>query len=157
MQRLLISLLIAAALSGCASTDPKGSGRVIDRLPPEAVKPAPPPLPKLTQQDLIQLSRQGLSSEAIIQRLKESHTRLRLGATELIALRTSGVPLLVLDHLLDSDRKAILDQCDERTLQLRNEHAVQLQQLETLCWQRCTLHCAPWFPPAFPRPYHRWR
>jgi len=157
MQRYLISLLIAAALSGCASTDPKGSGRVVDRLPPEAVKPAPPPLPKLTQQDLIHLSRQGLSSEALIQRLRESHTRLRLSASEVIVLKTSGVPLPVLDHLLDSDRKAILDQCDERLVHLRNEHATQLQQLETQCWQRCALHCPPWFPPAFPRPYHRWR
>lgn len=157
MQRLLTALFIAAALSGCASTDPKGSGRVVDRLPPEAVKPVPPPLPKLTQQDLIHLTKQGLGSEALIQRLKESHTRLRLSASEVIALKTGGVPLPVLDHLLDSDRKAMLDQCDERTLQLRNEHAAQLQQLETRCWQYCTLSCPPWFGPAFPRHHWHWR
>lgn len=146
---------LACVLFGCASPSPPAVGRIVDRLPPGTVQPAPPAQPKLSQQDLIVLARQGLDSDTLIQKIKDSGTRLRLNAAEIIALKTAGIPFAVIDHLLDGDRQFTLDQCNERILALQKEHALALRRQEAICRQQCTLAFPPWPSyPLVPHPRH---
>jgi hypothetical protein len=109
---------------------------------PESAPP-PPPLPTLTQPELVRLTKQGLSPESIIGRIKDSRTRLRLSAGDVLSLKAQGVSLAVLDHLLDSDRLATADDCtaqinqrDEAARQTLEQAVVQAEQLG---WQRCQM------------------
>lgn len=148
----LFPLMLAVCLAACATTENK-SGRVVERLPAEATQSVTPALPKLSLQDISRLAREGLAAESIIGRLKESHTRLRLSATDVLNLKAQGVPLAVMDYLLDSDRQAALDECSERINRLSKDQSVALQQSEMRCMQRCNLSCPTW--PA-PYPWRRW-
>lgn len=151
MKRLSGLLLSVAILSACAAPLPP---RVVDRLPET---PVVPPLPPLSKEDLVRLAKEGLAAEGIIGRLKESRTRLRLSASDVLALKTQGVPLAVLDHLLDSDRLATADDCTAQ-LNRRDEEAratlqQAVQQAELMGWQRCNLMTP--FPGWHPFPYRR--
>ncbi|MGE5386931.1 MAG: hypothetical protein ACM3SV_13700 [Betaproteobacteria bacterium] len=141
----------AILVTACASPGAGNPGQVVDRLPAQA-KPAIPALPRLSQDDIVQLTKQGVSAESIISRIKESGTRHRLAASEIVALKSKGVSIVVLDYLLDSDRQALLDECSERINRLGREHMQTLQQQEMLCQQRCALSCPPWGP----YPWRRW-
>lgn len=145
-------------LSACATvTEP----RIIERLPDQEIKaPPPPPLPTLSHDDLVRLAKQGLAADSIIGRIKESRTRLRLSASEILSLKTQGVPLAVLDHLLDSDRLATADDCtaqmNQRSEEARIAQQQAVQQAEMIGWQRCqmTFPMGP-FPGWRPFPYRR--
>lgn len=150
MRNIGLSALLVTILLGACATNESKPGRVVERLPPTAV--TVPALPKLGMDDLVRLAREGLPAESIIARLKESQTRLRLSAGDVLSLKGQGVPLPVIDHLLDSDRQAALDECSERINRLVKGHVAELQQAEMLCWQRCSLNCSPW--PGYP--WRRW-
>lgn len=147
-------VMAALMLAACAGPQVGGQGRVVDRLPQPAAQPAVPQLPKLTQDDIVRLSKEGLSAESIISRLKETSTRFRLSATEILSLKAKGVATPVLDHLLDSDRQALLDECSERINRLQQDHVLALRQQDALCWHRCNVNCPPW--PMHPYPWRRW-
>lgn len=162
MKTVLAVVCAASVLSACATTS-SHSPRVVERLPSNEVvvpqPPPPPPLPPLAQADLVRLAKQGLAAESIIGRIKESRTRLRLSASEILALKTQGVPLAVLDHLLDSDRLATADDC---TMQINKIHEdarqglqQAVQQAEMMGWQRCQLSYPGPFPMFRPFPYRR--
>lgn len=154
MKTVGVLLLWAALVQGCATSAPP---RVIERLPPrEVAAPLPPPLPTLSQADLVQLAKQGLSAESLISRLKDSRTRLRLSAGEIVSLKAQGVPLAVLDHVLESDRLATADDCTARLNQhieeSRQAQQQAIQQAELMGWQRCQMNY-PMFPAWRPFPY----
>ncbi len=139
------------AVTACASQG-GNPGQVVDRLPAES-KPLVPALPRLSPDEVVQLAKQGLSAESIISRLKESGTRYRLSAAEILTLKSRGVPTAVLDYLLDSDRQALMDECSERINRLSKEQVQALQQQDMLCQQRCSLSCPPFWGP---HPWRRW-
>ena len=130
-------------ISACATVP---SGRVVERLPESApAAPVPPPLPPLTRADLSGLAAQGLSADSLIGRLRDSHTRLRLSASDVLTLKAQGLPLAVIDHLLDSDRQASADECTAQLLKKDETLQQQVQQAELQGWQRCQLS-QPMFP-----------
>jgi hypothetical protein len=77
--KYVIVLLCAAALSGCATVEPR----------------APP----LTREDIIALAKAGEAPPAIIQKLEESRTVLMLSGSDMVRMHQAGVPQEVLDHL----------------------------------------------------------
>jgi hypothetical protein len=88
MGKLLLLLTFAAlfGLAGCAS--------------------GPPPKP-ITPQDVVQMVKDGMSSEAIIQQLRESRTVYQLSASDLVRLSKEGVPSQVLDYMLTTYLAAV--------------------------------------------------
>ena len=80
--RYLASLLLAAAIGGCASLEP---------LPP-----AP------TVAEIVQMAQTGQSADAIIQRVQASRAVYQLPASELAKMREQGVPDKVIDYLQQS-------------------------------------------------------
>jgi hypothetical protein len=77
---LLVALLAAAALAGCASLG--------------AQRPPPP-----TLEEIVALSKSGAPAEEIIQRMDASHAVYRLPASELAKLREQGVQDAVIDYM----------------------------------------------------------
>ncbi len=79
MRRLAFLLITIALLgSGCA-----------------AVQRRPPP----TLEQIVEMSRQGVPAEEIIQQLKESRAVYELSGSQLARMHEHGVPEAVLDHL----------------------------------------------------------
>lgn len=152
MKNFLVPFLVVVLMTGCTTTTP----RVVERAPAvEVAAPVPPPpLPPLLKDDLVRLAKQGIAAEGIIGRIKESRTRLRLSASDVLSLKTQGVPLAVLDHLLDSDRLATADDCtaqiNRNAEEARAAQAQAIQQAELMGWQRCQMS----FPMA---PFPGWR
>ena len=154
MNKVLLLCLALTLMSGCATTTP----RVLERAPAAEAAPIaaplPPPLPPLLKEDLVKLAKQGIAAEGMIGRIKESRTRLRLSATDVLSLKTQGVPLAVLDHLLDSDRLASADDCtaqiNRNIEEARTAQAQAVQQAELMGWQRCQMS----YPVA---PFPAWR
>lgn len=74
-------LVVGVMLAGCATT------------------PAPPPV---TVEQVVQMSREGLSPEEIIAKMEDSETVYRLSGSELARLKERGVPDAVLDYMQDT-------------------------------------------------------
>lgn len=85
--RSLTVLLLALLLGGCAGM---------------MQRPAP-----LTAEDVVQMAKSGASSTAIIERLRETRTVLRLSGSQFARLREQGVPDDVLDHIQNTYMAAV--------------------------------------------------
>lgn len=87
---LLLVGALSLAVSGCATTAPKG----------------PPPKP-LTQEEIIQMAKSGALDTDIIQKIRASGTVYRLTAAEILHLHDSGVSNSVVDFMLQDYLEAV--------------------------------------------------
>ena len=85
--RHLATLLLVAALAGCAGLEP---------LPP-------PP----TIAEIVQMAKSGQGADAIIQRIQESRAVYQLPASELAKMREQGVPDKVIDYIQQTYIEAV--------------------------------------------------
>jgi len=102
------ALIVALALAGCATAperDARGNPK-IERLPEEALARLPGPELKLTAQDLVRLTREGIPPEKIIERFQATHSRLGMPASEIMELGKQGVDRKVLDHVAEAEERA---------------------------------------------------
>ena len=105
MNRRLVLLLLAAALSGCASFDQtelnqvRGRGvspAVVDKLDRgHAVAPA----------DVIELTRRGVRDEWIIRQIEDHGVDSFISRSDVTAMRRAGVRPAVIDALLDASHR----------------------------------------------------
>lgn len=103
-----LAILASVAACGCAGTAPERDARGnprIDRLPGDAL-PRVAPAARLTAQDLVRLSREGLAPQAIVARIRESGSRFDLSASRLLELDRQGVDAAVLDYIVEAERRA---------------------------------------------------
>lgn len=116
----LFSLLIVAALldSGCAG-----------------VQRRPPP----TLEQVIQMSREGVSAESIVGQLEETRAVYALSGSQLARLHDEGVPDLVLDYLLQAYVNRVRRQ--------------ERMYYEDRMWMGGYYHYRPWVAPYFVIPY----
>ena len=102
---LLIPTLI---LAGCADA-PLAPPR-IERISAEQLEARlPQPAAALPLEQVVALARQGIAAEDIIARMTGSASRYRLSAGQIVELARQGVPLVVLDHMVASERRSIFD------------------------------------------------
>lgn len=101
-------LLGAAALafpciSGCA-TFPQ------DETTAQALAGQLPALPTsgLSLDDLVALTRQGLGTEALIGKIRQSRAYYRLSAADILTLRERGLPIAVIDYILIAERQFLV-------------------------------------------------
>lgn len=66
------------------------------------------PAPGLSLDEIISLAQQGQQAEAIISRIRSTGSYYRLSAGDVISLRARGLPLAVIDHILVSERQALI-------------------------------------------------
>lgn len=94
------ALFLAPLMGGCGtvthntnSASPQG----------EASMPALP-TPRLSLDEIVALSRQGVDAQALIARIQVSGSHYRLTAAEVISIRERGVHVAVIDHMLTAER-----------------------------------------------------
>ncbi len=108
LKRLLCSALLLLTFAGCSATperDARGNPK-IERLSEDALARLPAPEPKLTAEDIVRLSREGLAPEKIIERFQATHSRLGIPRSEIMELGKQGVDRKVLDTLAEAEERA---------------------------------------------------
>lgn len=151
------ALLIAVAiytLAACASTvgerDALGNPK-LDRLSAEQVARLGPAHPrKLSVDDIVRLSREGVPPQQIIDRYYHSGTRLKLKDAQLTELRQRGVDQRVVDYIVQAEIQA--ETTDRITAQADREASERARrELE-----RSYRYYDPWWEPYYgwgPRVY----
>jgi len=145
---LLCAALSLLALAGCAAgleRDARGNPK-IERLSEDALARLPAPEPKLTAEDLVRLSREGMPPEKIIERFRTTHSRLGIPRSEIMELGKRGVDRKVLDYLAETEERARQTDVAE-SLARRDAEQAQLEE------QRRELY---WYAPAPFYPYGGW-
>ncbi len=86
---LAVVVLLTSLLTGCSTL---------------GVKPAPPPV-RVPQ--IVQMSREGMPAQEIIQKMRASGTAYRLTAAQLVQLHKEGVPDAVLNYMQETYLQAV--------------------------------------------------
>lgn len=108
LHRVLIAVILAALLEGCADTP--AAPPKIERISAEQLEARlPQPAAALPLEQVVQLARQGVAAEELIARITASASRYRLSAAQIIDLARQGVPPAVLDHIVAAERRHIFD------------------------------------------------
>lgn len=111
MRHMYRTAIIAAALvlAGCAS-EPTPQGSRIERLTSAALDAKiPPPVATLGTDDIVAMAKRGENAGAIIGKIDASHSHYRLGAAQIAAMMSAGVPATVIDHIMDTERRRLFD------------------------------------------------
>jgi len=133
---------LALILQGCAGVPPEPPK--IERLSAGQLEASlPQPAAAMPLQQIVALARLGVPAEELIGRIKQSGSRYRLSASQIVELAGQGVPLAVLDHMVAGERLRIFD-----------DMAGEVERREKLCLDRIELelrHCRAqipmqWFP-----------
>lgn len=108
-QRLMIGVVLLATLvAGCASNTPRETQ--VQRLTPEEVaKLTPVAVPTLSLDEVIVLSKQKVTADEIIAKIKASNSQYDLTATQIVTLSNQGVDAKVLDFMQAEREKARLN------------------------------------------------
>lgn len=129
--------LLALLLSACAATPPAEPPRV-ERLTAEQLAAAlPQPVATVSLDDIVAMSHAGKPADAIIARLKESHSRYRLAAGQIIDLHAQGVAREVLDYLVEAERQAIFADMANDLAKREQTCRDSLEQEVRLCRLQC--------------------
>lgn len=105
----LVAMLVVSA-SGCATPvgqrDPIGNPR-LERITSQELATVGPAAPaRLSADDLIRLTQQGVSPDQIIDRFYRSGSRLKLTGVQLTDLPHRGVDQRVIDYVVSHEREA---------------------------------------------------
>lgn len=146
-----LALLAALLLAGCAQMPDDHRPGHVERAAGIATAAVPPPQP-MTEEDVVTLARAGAPPEAIVARLQEARTVLRLTATQVVALHGRGVPVAVLDHMLAMERAADAARLAGEGASRDARCAEELRRLDQQWWLRCQMSYPPF--PHFPS--RRW-
>jgi hypothetical protein len=125
--RATIALILGgllAMLSGCAANTVQEPQ--IERISPEELERImPKPLPNLTLDQIVELSKAGSTPEQIIDKIKASNSRYSLTPSESLELSKKGVSAKVLDYIQAAHEQAIrdgfADEINKREKQKRQE------------------------------------
>jgi len=92
---IVMSMLILTACSSTPQREPE-----IQRISAEELdKLLPPPVAALSLDEIVQLSKQGLSAEDIIKKIQESKSQYVLTPSQYLDLNKQGVSTKVLDYI----------------------------------------------------------
>ncbi len=101
---MLLPMLIL--LVGCATAPPQEPQ--VERISPEELERImPKPVPNLTLEEIIQLSKQGVAAEQIIAKIKSSNSRYDLTPSQSVELSKQGVDAKVLDYMHAAREQAL--------------------------------------------------
>jgi hypothetical protein len=106
--RRYLWLALIPLLQGCAGT-PAEPPKIERISAAELEARLPQPMATLPLEQVLALARQGLGAEELIGRIKDSGSRYRLSATQIVDLAGQGVPPAVLDHMVEAERRHIFD------------------------------------------------
>lgn len=160
MRFAVIIMTLLVLLQGCAGNPPAESK--IARISPEEVnRLLPQPAPHLSLDEIVGLSMGGESPEAIIARIRDTHSSYALTPAQIVELNRKGVSTRVLDHIYNAQQQAIRDSVADELNQRERKQREEIQSLQRELKRR-PYYSDPWpYPPywygyPYPRPYWRW-
>ncbi|MDO9151395.1 MAG: hypothetical protein Q7U33_08470 [Methylotenera sp.] len=125
-------LMLVSLATGCA-TDGRQAGAhpQIDRVSAEALeKMMPQPHPVLSLDEIVTLSKQGLSHEQIIQKIKETDSSYALTPSQSVDLSNRGVDKKVLDYIHTSRELALRNKLAEEINKREQDKRAELAKLK---------------------------
>jgi hypothetical protein len=126
-------------LSGCASTgrDVSAEGPKIDRISPEQLaRIIPPPVARLTLDDLVRLAKEGNSAEQIIAQIKATDSMYDLTPSQSVDLSHKGVDAKVLDYIHVSREAAVRNQLADEINRREQQKQTEVARLKNRMWQQ---------------------
>jgi len=142
-------------LAGCAATpahDPQ-----IQRISSEELERImPKPVPNLTLDEIIQLSKQGMTAEQIIEKIKASNSRYDLTPSQSLELSKQGVDTRVLDYMYAAREQALREVFADEINQREKENELALEKLRRDYQWRYQQYYDPFWGYGYP-PYWRYR
>lgn len=138
-------LLAALCLAGCASAPaPDAAGPYIERISPEELaRILPAPQPRLTLEDIVRLSKEGATAQAVIAKIRETGSRYDISPSQAIELHAQGVDKAVLDHIQSAREQDVRDRVADEINQRELRHAEQLRREQEL--RRNSYYNDPWY------------
>ncbi len=129
---VVVCLGVMALVTGCA-TDSTQLGNVERITPEQLAKILPQPVANLSLDEIVTLSQQGVSSDAIIKKISASNSRYELTPTQTLELSKKGVDAKVLDYIHTSNeaakQNAVADEINKREkAKLEAQQRLRLQQ-----------------------------
>ncbi len=155
---IVVWLVAGALLAGCASNPQKQEPPPIQRISEEELeKLLPKPDPNLTYEELVRLSREGVTAEEIIEKIKASHSSYTLTPTQALELSKQGVNSKVLDFIHAAREQALRDSFAEELGKRDREHRVEVERLMREMQMRSMMRDPFWgpYPPYWRYPYYR--
>ena len=137
-------------VAGCASV-PEQPPQIQRISPEELERIMPKQAPNLSLDDLVQLSQSNLSSEEIIQKIKDSHSQYALTPSQLLALSQKGVDAKVLDFIQAAHEQAIRDNFAEEINKREKAKLLEQEKLKREYQLRYPYYDPFW---GYPRPLY---
>lgn len=149
-------LAFALLLAGCASTPSQEQQPKISRLTPEELdRLMPKPVPNLSLDEIVRLSQSGEKPEAIIARIRETHSGYNLTPAQIVELNRKGVSMEVLDFMFNAQQQALRESVTDEFNQREQRHQQDMDALKRQCMNR--LYCDPFWAYPYPYGYPYWR
>ena len=129
--RTMIGILcggLVALLAGCASS-PMQEPQIQRISPEELERIMPKPVPNLTLDEIVKMSKAGTAPQTIIDKIKETNSRYDLTPSESLALSKKGVSPEVLDYIHKAHEQAVRDGFAD---EINKREKAKLQEQERL-------------------------
>ncbi len=138
MNRTILILAPLILLSACASAPSSQPPRVERMTAEQLAATLPQPSAAVSLDDIVAMSHQGQTPKQIIDRIRETHSRYRLSAEQIIDLHGKGVAPAVLDHMVDAERQGIFDDMAGEIAKRDQSCRDTIERQVGLCRAQCT-------------------
>lgn len=150
----LVAMLFTLLLEGCASNGVQEPA--VQRISPEELeKLMPKPVPNLSLDEIIKLSKDGVSPDEIKDRIKVSNSQYDLSPTQVVELSKAGVDSKVLDFIHSRREQALRDSMADEINKREQEKKQQEQRMRRELQMRSMPYYDPFWGYA-PSPYWRY-
>jgi hypothetical protein len=129
MSKILIFIGALLLLSGCA-TNGQTVSPVIERISEEELsRIMPQPLATLSLDDLVRLSKEGMTAAQIIEQIKSSNSMYDLTPSQSVLLSKQGVDSQILDYIHTSRELAVRNSIAD---EINRREKIKREELERL-------------------------
>lgn len=130
-------LLVLGAISGCATNGQNGNHYPpkIDRISEEELnRIMPKPVAAVSLDDLVKLSKEGVSADQIIEKIKASHSAYDLTPSQSVDLNKQGVDAKVLDYMHASRAEALRNNVADEINKRESNKRAEVERLKRQQW-----------------------
>jgi hypothetical protein len=125
-----VAVVACVAAVGCASNPQKDPPQIQRISAEELDRLLPQPVPNLTYEELVKLSHDGLTPEAIIDRIRQSNSSYALTPSRVLELGKQGVDAKVLDFMQAAREQALRDGFADELNKRDRDHKTALDNLQ---------------------------
>jgi hypothetical protein len=150
-------VLLMLLLAGCASSPQQVSPPKIQRISPEELERImPKPVPTVSLDEIVRLSRAGAPPPAIVEKIRQSGSTYSLAPSQMIDLSHKGVDSAVLDYLFTSREQILREGYADEINRRESEYRAELERMQQELMQQRAFSCDPfWWGYPYPWGYYR--